>query len=151
MTRAPAERFWPKVNRDGPVPEYAPHLGPCWIWTAAPDGNGYGAFWSGPGRVVKAYRWAWEAEHGPVPDGLELDHLCRVTLCVRPSHLEAVTHAENMARSVRPPVAFCPAGHDQAEHGYVDSAGARRCRPCKQQTSREASRRWRERQLATSR
>lgn len=144
----PADRFWPKVAK-------AEDPDGCWLWTAAQDGNGYGAFWAGTytegghPRVVKAYRWAWEDEHGPVPEGLELDHLCRVTLCVRPSHLEAVTHAENVARGrLGQPREVCPQGHLYAEHGFVDSAGARRCRPCHRDTSREASRRFRAKVVA---
>jgi hypothetical protein len=43
----------------------------------------------------------WEGEHGPVPEGLELDHLCRNPPCVNPAHLEPVTHQQNMQRSAR--------------------------------------------------
>jgi hypothetical protein len=96
--RSAAERFWPKVSKDGPVPAHAPDLGPCWVWTAS-TWEGYGSFRLGE-KMVKAYVWAWEDENGPVPDGLELDHLCRNKPCVRPSHLEAVTHLVNLERMV---------------------------------------------------
>jgi len=70
---------------------------PCWVWQRALDYGGYGHM-----RINKRYRGAhrvyWERENGPIPDGLQLDHLCRNRPCVRPSHLEPVTHAENMRR-----------------------------------------------------
>ena len=67
----------------------------CWLWTGA-TASGYGLFWDE--RQVRAHRWAYESEVGPIPEGLQLDHLCRVPLCVRPDHLEPVTGAENMRR-----------------------------------------------------
>lgn len=98
-TRRPEARFWPKVDKHGPIPDYAPHLGSCWLWTGAQDTHGYGHF-RGPGGVtVKAYRMAYELVIGPVPDSLHLDHLCRVRLCVRPFHLEPVEQGENNLRS----------------------------------------------------
>lgn len=152
----PAERFWTKVDKAGPAPTFAPELGPCWLWTAALS-HGYGMFGDGTKtdlgnwRAVKAHKWLWEQVNGPVPDGLELDHLCRVTRCVRPDHLEAVTHAVNMERApwtavqVNRAKTRCPAGHDYAEHGYFDpTVNGRRCRPCKRATAREATRRYRE-------
>lgn len=100
---SPEERFWPKVDKNGSVPECAPHLGSCWLWLAGCDHAGYGEFWTSD-RMFGAHRWAYEQEYGPVPEGLELDHLCRIPRCVRPSHLEPVTHAENMARMAGPRV-----------------------------------------------
>lgn len=91
-------RFWSKVDKCGPLPLWAPFLGRCWLWTGAPTNQGYGHL-KIRGLWVKAHRLAYEMLVGPVPDGLELDHLCRVRLCVRPSHLEPVTHAENVARA----------------------------------------------------
>lgn len=70
---------------------------PCWVWQGYIAPNGYGK-----SRAAKfAHVAQWEITNGPVPDGLELDHLCRVPACVNPSHLEAVTHAENMRRAPR--------------------------------------------------
>lgn len=69
----------------------------CWVWTGSRSGAGYGNFRDG--RTVRnAHRAMYERVHGPVPDGLSLDHLCRNTLCVNPEHLEAVTQTENMRR-----------------------------------------------------
>jgi hypothetical protein len=68
----------------------------CWEWDRFRVARGYGRF----GGAVVAHRWVYERFIGKVPDGLELDHLCRNTSCVNPAHLEPVTHAENMRRSV---------------------------------------------------
>lgn len=84
------ERFWPKVDRRGPDE--------CWPWLATLDRYGYGTFHDGR-RLTGAHRMAYELLRGPIPDGLELDHLCRTRGCVNPAHLEAVTHRENMGRS----------------------------------------------------
>jgi hypothetical protein len=70
----------------------------CWLWQGNihPD-KGYGIMRRG-GLTRRAHRFFYETLVGPVPDGLELDHLCRVRHCVNPDHLEPVTHAENLRR-----------------------------------------------------
>ena len=70
---------------------------PCWLWIGGQNGHGYGQV-NRDGRLWQAHRWYWEQEHGPVPEGLELDHLCRNRACVRPDHLEPVTRTENTRR-----------------------------------------------------
>ena len=74
----------------------------CWIWTAGQrggtEGARYGAFWL-DGRYHGAHRVAYELLVGPIPPGLPLDHLCHITLCVNPAHLEPVTDRENLMRS----------------------------------------------------
>jgi hypothetical protein len=69
----------------------------CWIWQKNLR-SGYGRAWR-DSRMVTAHRWFWEQENGLVPEGLELDHLCRVRACVNPDHLEAVTREVNIRRS----------------------------------------------------
>lgn len=71
---------------------------PCHVWQRARTTAGYGEIWI-DGKACYAHVVAYEAENGPVPDGLELDHLCRNPPCINPAHLEAVTHAENMRRA----------------------------------------------------
>src|SRR5215213_157251 len=66
-----ADRFWAKVNADGV----------CWEWSASTAGGGYGWFLT-PEGSVPAHRWTWEHLVGPIPEGLQLDHLCRNPPCV---------------------------------------------------------------------
>lgn len=127
------DRFWSKVDKNGPVPAARPDLGPCWLWTRATHPDGYGNIRvSGRGRF--AHRLAYELEIGPVPEGLELDHLCRVRICVNPDHLEPVTHAENMRRGstgiLRVPQTHCVRGHPFDEQNTRWSKGRRICRAC---------------------
>lgn len=135
------ERFWPKVDRDGPVPDYAPHLGPCWLWTASIRPNGYGQF-KGEDRVLSSHIWAYVDANGPVPEGLELDHLCRVRHCVRPSHLEAVTGRENRMRGAGCMKTHCPRGHALVgTNVWLTKKGHRRCRTCGRDRCRAYNRR----------
>ena len=89
--------FWTKVDKNGPIPAHRPSLGPCFIWTKRLDKDGYGAYSQTPG-LYRAHQFAYVLAFGPVPDGLEIDHLCHVRVCVNSAHLEAVTHEENLAR-----------------------------------------------------
>ena len=70
---------------------------PCWIWIGSTNGIGYGRL-ERRRKQVYAHRFMWERRHGPIPPGLQMDHLCRITLCVNPDHLEAVSQAENLRR-----------------------------------------------------
>lgn len=79
----------------GYIEESRGYTTPCWIWQGAFVGD------YGNSSGTLAHRRVYEDTCGPVPPGLELDHLCEVKACVRPDHLEPVTHAENMHRSVR--------------------------------------------------
>jgi HNH endonuclease len=136
------ERFWSKVDKDGPVPDYAPHLGPCWLWTRGLT-KGYGTFGM-HGKVRYAHIVAYELLVGVVPDGLELDHLCRVPACCNPVHLEPVTHAENIRRGDTSAQGahwraktHCPQGHQYDDaNTYVNPTGGRECRICKRASGR---------------
>lgn len=107
----------------------------CWMWTASVSGGGgYGQVWvgaNGPGSPMRAaHIVVWELLVGPVPDGLQLDHLCRVRRCCNPSHLEPVTQAENIRRGVSPPAvnarkSVCPKGHPLSQR-----SGGRYCATC---------------------
>lgn len=97
-------RFFPGHQLREPIrkPEYRledrGYRTPCWIWIYGRTGSGYGGYPVGR-RVVQAHRVIYEREVGPIPEGLELDHLCRVRECVNPDHLEPVTSAQNAYRS----------------------------------------------------
>lgn len=141
-----AERFWPKVDKNGPVPDQQPELGPCWIWTASQaggqPGNRYGWFWDGA-RKTYAHRWAVEDANGPLPKGSEPDHLCFRRLCVKavadehgPAHvIGPVTHRENVLRglsvaAVNAAKTQCPKGHPYDEENTAIWNGVRYCRAC---------------------
>lgn len=94
-TRPPAERFWPKVHKDGAIPLDCPELGQCWEWTARKIKGGYGRFTLVTNRQVLAHRFAWELENGPIAPGMTIDHRCHNTGCVNPRHLRMVTNKQN--------------------------------------------------------
>ncbi len=71
---------------------------PCWIWQRNTTRGGYGLVNRG-GQNLTAHRYFYEQAGGVVPAGMELDHLCNTPACVRPEHLEAVTHSENVRRA----------------------------------------------------
>lgn len=137
------ERFWTKVNKDGPVSDWHPELGPCWIWDKGKTGSGYGAFCPGNGDTVLAHRWSYEHSVRAIPEGLELDHLCRQPACVRPSHLDPVTGGVNQHRSpltfasINSGKAYCDNGHEfTPENTRTKSDGARECKECRRAITR---------------
>ncbi len=131
---SPTDRFWAKVNKDGPVLTERPELGPCWEWLAALC-KGYGYLGVGK-KLVRAPRFAYELLVGPIPRNRELDHLCKNKRCVNPAHLEVVTHRENDLRATGPTAqnarkTHCPHGHPyDLFNTYVMKQGGRQCRRC---------------------
>lgn len=137
------ERFWEKVNKDGPVPHADANLGPRWVWTAGKTSDGYGQFRHDRETVKTAHITAYELLVGPVPDGKQLDHRCRVRRCVRPDHLEPVTQRMNIMRGMglarfNAGVTHCPKGHPyKGRNLYVNpNTGARNCRTCLDESRR---------------
>lgn len=103
----------------------------CWIWTGAPDTDGYGRIQIG-GKSERAHRVTWALLNGYPPPGLELDHVCRVRACVNPAHLELVTRRENLLRGIgwgarNAAKTGCPRGHP---YNRIGSNGGRRCSQC---------------------
>lgn len=113
-------RFWAKV-------EMTPT---CWLWRGALRNKAlpYGVV-RYAGKQHAAHRFAYEQLIGPIPDGLTLDHLCRVGRCVNPAHLEPVTLKENWRRAPNHPFnrTHCPQGHPYDRI----NGGKRVCRKCR--------------------
>lgn len=124
------DRFWAKVT---PCP-----MSGCWLWFGAWQKHGHGQTCH-QNRVVYAHRRAYEALVGPIPEGLQIDHLCRVRCCVNPAHLEPVTARENTLRGESISVRYarrsaCPNGHPYSgDNLYVKPDGSRACRACRRE------------------
>lgn len=123
--------------------KYVVNLEGCWLWTAATDGCGYGWFGSSGGRA-KAHRYSYEVAVGSIPEGLCIDHLCRVRCCVNPDHLEAVTLAENVRRGksgeFNAAKTRCPNGHPYDDENTYIWNGKRGCRECRRAADRRRGR-----------
>jgi hypothetical protein len=120
------DRFWAKVDRQAEG---------CWLWTASTT-RGYGTL-TIDGRHTYAHRFSYELHVGPIPPGLDIDHLCRTPACVNPAHLEPVTHRENLRRGMAPSAkaareGVCQRGHlFTPENTYIRKDSDRRmCRKC---------------------
>ena len=124
-------RFWSKVSiREGA----------CWKWNGTHDKKGYGVFWNS-NKLVMAHRYAYELLIGEIPNGKEIDHLCRNPNCVNPKHLEPVPHIVNVRRGKIGTAHFnsfkthCPHGHPYTKENtymYRKATGrqGRMCRVC---------------------
>jgi len=113
-------------------------IGDCWTWQAAKNEHGYG-FLNDRGKMRKVHRVVWESLVGPIPTGLEIDHLCKVRNCCNPDHLRTVTHRQNLAASRgRSMDSHCKYGHEMIDGSvYVAPNGSRRCNICKKARRKE--------------
>lgn len=108
------ERFWLKVDKNGPIPPLHPDLGPCWIWHGTQRRLNRGQFWDGE-RQREATHYSLSLAGREVSEGHEAHHVCEVTLCVNPNHLECVTRAQHCVlhgRGVLDPGAFGLSGRE---------------------------------------
>jgi len=127
------DRFWNKVTKTDD----------CWLWIAAKSPLGYGRFLL-DGKNRYAHKIAWEWENGPIASVWEdgdrpvLDHLCRNPSCVRPDHMELVTHSENIrrGRNTHREKTECRNGHPFDEANTYMWRGERRCRACVREAGR---------------
>ena len=108
----------------------------CWEWLRL-DRYGYGVVIA-QGRGSGAHRISFMVHKGPIPPGLEIDHLCRNRACVNPSHLEAVIHRVNASRRPKDLSPTCGSGrHHWTEESTIRRPDGRRsCRFCDQERRR---------------
>lgn len=121
VTPGDEDECWPWLTKDGRVVNYPK-------FTVTTD--------EGQEHHI-GYRWAYEHYVDSIPNNLEIDHLCRNPACCNPNHLEAVTHAENIARGAMANRTECPHGHPyDDENTYVNSYGHRQCKTCQRRMQR---------------
>lgn len=136
MTVGELARFHAKIDKQRRLTRRRGVRGPCWAWTGATNSSGYAVLrldgHGGVDEVRLAHRLSYEHFIGPIPEGLEPDHLCEQSDCVNPEHVEPVTHLENMRRSMSlERRGSCARGHRATRKNLIRrSDGFVQCRTC---------------------
>ena len=137
MSKSLAQRTWDKVAIGAPDE--------CWLWQGAPSSYGYGRIReAGSGsRMLMAHRVVYEMAKGAIPEGMEIDHICRARMCCNPDHLQPVEPRENTRRGLHGELRkACPSGHPATPENTGTStvtgrngrpSTARWCRVCKRE------------------
>lgn len=131
--KSATQRFWSKVQIGAE----------CWTWTATRQSCGYGHFWHN-GRMEGAHRFAWKEANGPIPEGMTIDHLCKVRHCVNPAHMDVVTLKENLRRSdgacaINGRKTHCSRGHPFDDVNTGQWRNERYCKACRRGVRARAS------------
>lgn len=125
-------RFWDKVDKSSSTTGECDT--PCWLWLGKISPQGYAHFHYDD-SVSCAHRYSFELNRGPIPDGMEVHHVCYNRACVNPNHLEIMTHEDNVRDAARK-ITQCPYGHEYTDENTKIYKDSRRCRECHRRCQR---------------